>query len=461
MTMPEIQGSPEEVAEHFAKFHNKAFRKKNWFEWGASKLWLIERGLIPDDRTPDRVIINPTTVLTSAIGSPPGKTSAGRDPESAREAVMVCMKDVVREDVGWLWPGRIPLDTVSMLVGIPGDGKSGLALSLASTVSVGGRWPDLPDEPVQQGSVVILQAEMKLSNIVRQRLDDAGADLSRIHVLTTMKEKDGRLSPFTLRRDMPALERAVAKLEDVRLVIIDPIGSYLQGADENKNSDVRELTDPLFKFAEDNHLALVLVAHLNKGMSTNILSRISGSIAFGASARMIWYVSRHPHERSKRVLSFVKGNLTDGDPKALTYQYRDGVHQFDAAPAAWNADDVARLLLERATSTSREALGSTRGPIATEMARAMEFILETLDNGPCLLGAAKEKALLVGLSRTTFGNALDHLTGAKDGRVVRFQREGNRRFWLRLATHRQGMLPVDSGPHEGTQKGDETGPEDV
>jgi putative DNA primase/helicase len=453
--MSEAERSPaasEEVAEHFARFHDKGLKKRASWEWLAAKLWLIERGLIPDDRPPDRILINRTATETTAIGNPPNGQKGGTPP--VREAVMVCMADVQREDVSWLWPERIPRDTVSMLVGVPGDGKSGLALALAATVSVGGHWPDRPDEPVQKGSVVILQAEMKLSNIVRKRLDDAGADLDRIHVLTTMKEKDGTLSPFTLRRDLPALEKAVSKLEDVKLVVIDPIASYLQGADENKGSDVRELTDPLFRFAENNHLAVVLVAHLNKGMSTNILGRISGSVAFGATARMIWYVSRHPHDRSKRILSFVKGNLTDGDPSAMTYQYIGGCHQWDAKPLDWNAADVARLLLERLAAT-REDRGTTRGPVAVESTRAVDFLRETLASGPCLQSAAREKAMLVGISRSSFLRGVEDLIERRTGRVVRYQRDGNRRFWLRLETETQGVLPGDPGGEEDPENGPE------
>ncbi|MBM4042301.1 MAG: hypothetical protein FJ290_27725 [Planctomycetes bacterium] len=44
--------------------------------------------------------------------------------------------------VKWLWPGRVPLGRMTLLIGDPGRGKSLLALDMAARVTRGAAWPD-------------------------------------------------------------------------------------------------------------------------------------------------------------------------------------------------------------------------------------------------------------------------------------------------------------------------------
>ena len=449
--IPGPQPSPDsaEVAEHFANFHNKRLQNKESWRWYASKLWLIERRLIPDDRPQRPIITNRTAEPPRAI--PPDKPSWQRgpgklvgsknDPPPKRKMVLVRMSDVEQEETPWLWPDRIPLGTLSMICGSPGDGKSSLALAIASIVSQGGRWPDRPAEPVEPGNVVILQAEMGLATTVRKRLGDEGANLDRVFAYKTMEDEEGRLSPFSLSRDMPILEEAVEQHGGVRLVVIDPISSYLAGMNQNDATDVRDVSDPLIKFAEKHRLAVLLVHHLTKLVGGTILSRISGAGTFGQASRMIWYVSRHPDNRHKRVMSFVKGNLTDGDPQALTYQYSSNVHQFDAQTVEWLADEVSNLLAQRAADV-REQYASSRGPMPVKKSTAAEFLVGLLAQGPCMMSAAQEKALQCGYKETTFKRAVKALEDVAK-QIERYKRDSDNRTWLRLTGAVQKDLPLD------------------
>jgi len=53
--------------------------------------------------------------------------------------------DVQPEQRRWLWPARIPLGKLTLLIGDPGVGKSLLATDLAARVSAGLPWPDTPN----------------------------------------------------------------------------------------------------------------------------------------------------------------------------------------------------------------------------------------------------------------------------------------------------------------------------
>ena len=55
----------------------------------------------------------------------------------ATAPVLTCLADVEPRPVSWLWPGRIPLGRITLLVGRPGEGKSFLTIDAVSRVSTG------------------------------------------------------------------------------------------------------------------------------------------------------------------------------------------------------------------------------------------------------------------------------------------------------------------------------------
>jgi hypothetical protein len=76
----------------------------------------------------------------------PGAVPAIGNPQSGvcqdGEPVLHCLADVAPQAVPWLWPERVALGRITVLVGRPGAGKSFLALDLAARVTAGAPWPD-------------------------------------------------------------------------------------------------------------------------------------------------------------------------------------------------------------------------------------------------------------------------------------------------------------------------------
>ncbi|KKL07141.1 hypothetical protein LCGC14_2588990, partial [marine sediment metagenome] len=182
--------------------------------------------------------------------------------------ILIRLSDVKPEPLTWLWPGRMPLGKVTVISGDPGLGKSVITLDIAARVSKGTAWPDLPDTTNPSGSVILLSAEDDVADTIRPRLDAAEADVSRIAVLEAVRYPNPESGAwekkmFSLRRDLSALEKAIKKLGDVRLIVIDPITAYLDGTDSHKNADVRGLLAPLSELAAKHKVAVLAVSHLN------------------------------------------------------------------------------------------------------------------------------------------------------------------------------------------------------
>ena len=76
----------------------------------------------------------------------PLMTPAQRMETGIRCAGAFRLNDVQPTTLRWLWPGRIPLGYITLLVGDPGAGKSLVALDIAARVSRGAPWPDVNDE---------------------------------------------------------------------------------------------------------------------------------------------------------------------------------------------------------------------------------------------------------------------------------------------------------------------------
>ncbi len=174
-------------------------------------------------------------------------------PEENR-LVIKCAADIKPEKIDWLYPQRLPLGKCVVLAGDGGLGKSMVLVWIAATVSNGGEWP-CGEGQSRCGSVIILSAEDDAADTIVPRLMAAGADLSKVHILEAVrKEDDDGHRSFNLKIDLPKLEQMIEQIDDVVLVIIDPITSYLGGVDSHNNADVRSVLEPLGKMAAKRHV---------------------------------------------------------------------------------------------------------------------------------------------------------------------------------------------------------------
>ncbi|MFH5806324.1 AAA family ATPase, partial [Alienimonas sp. DA493] len=207
--------------------------------------------------------------------------------------VVRTLADVTPAFVEWLWEGRISLGKITLIAGLPGLGKTYVTVDLAARTSVGRPWPDGRGAP-PRGDVVILNAEDDAGDTIRPRLDAAGGDPSRVHVLEAVRGPDGKERGFDLAADLDRLRTMLRKLPDPKLVIVDPVNAYLGRADSHKESEVRGVLAPLGRLAAEFGVAVVLVSHLNKGSGAGAMGRVTGSLAFVGAARAAWLISDDP-----------------------------------------------------------------------------------------------------------------------------------------------------------------------
>lgn len=264
------------------------------------------------------------STATHSVSVPTGVPAieVGRKSKKIQSrALVVRLSEVQPEPISWLWEGRIALGKLTLIAGDPGLGKSLLTATFAAHISKGYPWPvDGTVPPV--GDVVLLSAEDDPADTIRPRLDAAGADCSRVHILRAIKEQDDDGVPtqrmFSFKRDLVALEGLLKSLPDCKLLVVDPVSAYLDGADSHNNTDVRGLLAPLAELAAQYKVAVILIQHLNKGGGGSAIYRSIGSIAFIAAARAAYVITKDTENPLRRLFMPAKNNLAQ-DSTGLAY----------------------------------------------------------------------------------------------------------------------------------------------
>ena len=96
-----------------------------------------------------------------------------------KKAVIKSMAEVHAVDVEWLWKPYLPRGKVSIIRGMPGDGKSMFVMALIATLTTGK--PLFNEDNYREPVVCVYQsAEDAVDDTIKPRLDSAAADCTRI-----------------------------------------------------------------------------------------------------------------------------------------------------------------------------------------------------------------------------------------------------------------------------------------
>jgi len=233
-----------------------------------------------------------------------------RPAQAGRQLILRRGDSIHPVPVRWLWQGWLACGKLHIVAGPPGCGKTGIAIALAASITAGGTWPDGSRAPL--GNVVMWSGEDNPDDVLIPRLLASGGDPARIHIVGGVSGADGGVSPFDPARDVSLLSDAMCAIPDVRLLIVDPIVSAISG-DSHKNAETRRGLQPLVDMAESHQSALLGITHFTKGTAgQDPVDRVTGSIAFGAMARIVTIAAKLPADGTgseRRVFMRAKSNI--------------------------------------------------------------------------------------------------------------------------------------------------------
>jgi len=204
----------------------------------------------------------------------------------------------------WVIDGIIPAESVSMVYGPSGKGKSFWQLDQAACVATGRKWNG---RAVQQGPVVYVAGEGKSGYKARleawERQHRVRADNFWLYdEPVRLWSRDGNRN--SMARFIDEVNGANIR---PRYIVLDTLATCLGGANENDNGHMRELLDSAEELGRQWDSAITLVHHAGKSESSRTPR---GAQALADGVAMHAYM--HGDGRTWGVLDCTKQK--DGDP---------------------------------------------------------------------------------------------------------------------------------------------------
>lgn len=221
------------------------------------------------------------------------------------ELKLIAMSDIPSEQVQWLWYPYIPLGKLTIVQGDPGEGKTSFVLAIIAALTKGIPLPESSDAAAPM-NVIYQTAEDGLADTIKPRLENAGADCSRVLVI------DEGQHELTLCDER--LEQAIRKTA-AKLIVLDPLQAYLgSDVDMHRANEVRPVLKRIASIAEQTQCAVILIGHMNKAQGIKSSYRGLGSIDFRASARSVLLIGRLKSGDTIRVVAQDKNSLAPEGP---------------------------------------------------------------------------------------------------------------------------------------------------
>ena len=232
--------------------------------------------------------------------APPGSTAV-----TDRQADLVCLSDIEDRPVDWLWQDRLASGTLAMLSGDPGSGKTWVALAIAAALSRG----RVPSNPVpftgdtgETYNILYSSTGNEAAELVRPRFAKLDGDPARLVLLRGVVSAGSTQSTSLSLQDTPMLEDALERTQ-ARLLIIDPLHSYLWAVDRHRANASGRAFDNLARLAEKHRCCILLVRHLRKRGAGQ------ASIELSSAIRTEFLAGSSPDAPSRPALVQVKSNL--------------------------------------------------------------------------------------------------------------------------------------------------------
>lgn len=173
---------------------------------------------------------------------------------------LVSVSDIKKERVEWFIPGYIPKGAITIIGGDGGLGKTSLWCNIASAISNGTPCvlQENNDVLYPQGEVIYFSGEDDTARVLRDRLEQNGANLDNIKTLPMDDDA------FTSLSIGGALIEGIIEARRPMLVIFDPIQQFIKNADMSKRNDMRKIMTSLSKLGKKYGTTFILVMHTNK-----------------------------------------------------------------------------------------------------------------------------------------------------------------------------------------------------
>jgi hypothetical protein len=189
------------------------------------------------------------------------------------------MSKVAREVITWAVENVLLKGALNLFIGDPDIGKTLVAILYIARLTRRGK------------KTVVICREDSYSHVWVPRLTAAGADLDLvIPVFGVAIEGEDDLIPWMLDNlEHLILLKELLLKEQPELCLIDPLADFTGSKDLNKGNDVRTITGPLNKIAQETSVAILANCHTTKAIVDSVIKTAAGSYQLMAAVAVAWY----------------------------------------------------------------------------------------------------------------------------------------------------------------------------
>ena len=230
-------------------------------------------------------------------------------PDTAPKFTAVRMSDIPERPTLWAIDGLLPLSDVAVLVGEEGIGK-------------GLWWIEQVRQITSDGyDVVLIVAEDDPSRTLRPRMQVAGVDTDRVHIIVS--DPQMMIGHPYLPTDDAEVEQVIRDT-DAQLLVIDPWVSVVPGHLTLKDSQqARGALDPLTVLARRTDCCILAVAHTNRSNGST-RDRVGLTAVLRQAARVLLLALEDPEDDTHILVGVDKANNTRRGPAARWQKLGEG-----------------------------------------------------------------------------------------------------------------------------------------
>lgn len=329
---------------------------------------------------PDELYVDPRQRLgqwTVYLGT---KNEDGDENYEKHALVIQPYSEIAVEPLEWLWDGRIPKGKIALFGGLPGGGKSQVAIEIAACVSTGRDFPDGAKNTLPPSKVLLFTSEDDSADTIKPRLIAAGANTNLIYnpaiISINMKDKPSD-RVLQLTEHLTYLKLILQQHPDIALIIFDPISSFFGDVNVNNDQDMRPVMDQLSAALQATKATVIGISHLNKKSDVGSIQKILGASSIPGVARAIWSFTKDTEDKNLRYMACAKLSLAE-TPKSLMFNIVsaevEGTNgkKSKTSRIDWKGDceEDADDLLKRERETSRD------GQVGKRTAECMAWLMK-------------------------------------------------------------------------------------
>jgi putative DNA primase/helicase len=364
----------------------------------------------------------------------------------------------------WLWKDRIPCGALTLISGASGAGTTSVVLDIAARISRGADFPGernplvpdavpgensaetanpplplpepIPTPPRKPAKVVFVTCTDAERTALRSRLTAAQAQISNVLVVAGVEAictGGPGLRRFTLETDVSHFDALLQQHPDVRLIVIDTLEEWSNGASRPGSRSAHHLALKLMNFAQRTNVAIVAVTGQRGRPNQPAVERVAAEKNLVRTADAVWQVAADPRFESRH--EFLPVRMAN---MQLPQGFAFGI---DAGVTCWNPRPLERSALELLPSQRRARRQRS------EVQEAADWLEQTLMAGPL-----RFTELRAGLRQEGFS-----------GWAMQEARRSLRLRWKRIGYGKDGYvvwsLPAEYGAPDLPVEGEGTNPD--